>query len=93
MEKIVLEQFGPVTRFDAAHIVDGDGRIGAYIAEPEARQTEGGQQSKDWDEQVFRAAVESEVSTWEARESGEKLWIQYDPGRDNATSVEVELKG
>ena len=93
MQKIVLEQFGPVTRFDAAYIIDNSGRIGAYIAEPEARNGEGGMVSKTWDEQAFRAAVEAEVATWEAKEPGEKLWVQYDPGRDRATSVEVALLG
>jgi excisionase family DNA binding protein len=83
MEKIVLEQFGPVTRFDAAHIIDDSGRIGAYIAEPEARNGEGGTQAKDWDEQAFRSAVEAEVSTW----------VQYDPGRDRANEVKVMLQG
>lgn len=92
MEKIILEQFGPVTRFDAAHIVDASGRISAYIAEPEARNGEGGQ-TKDWDEAAFRAAVESEVASWEPRNAGERVWVQYDPGRDNALSVEVELRG
>lgn len=93
MEKIVLEQFGPATRFSAAEVIDDDGRVGAYIAEPEARNDEDGQQSKTWNEQAFRAAVEAEVATWEARLPGERLWVQYDPGRDNATSVEVELRG
>lgn len=88
MQKIVLEQFGPATRFDAAHIVDERGQVGAYVAEPEARM-----QAKDWGEAAFRAAVESEVASWEAREIGERVWVQYDPGRDNATSVEVELRG
>lgn len=97
MEKIVLEQFGPVTDLDAAHIIDDSGRIGAYIAEPEARDirtTGGGWYPADgWDEAAFRAAVEAEVASWEARVTGEKLWIQYDPGRNYATEVEVELKG
>ena len=93
MQKIVLEQFGPVTRFDAAHIVDDNGQIGAYVAEPEARNGEGGQQDKEWNEETFRTAVEAEIATWEAKELGEKLWVQYDPGRDNATDVQVELKG
>lgn len=92
MEKIILEQFGPTTRFDAAHIVDDSGRIGAYVAEPEARNGEGGM-SKDWDEEAFRSAVEAEVASWEPRDTGEKLWIVFDPGRDQATEVEVELKG
>ena len=93
MEKITLAQFGPATRFAAAQIIDQDGRIGAYVAEPEARSGDDGQQSKTWDEQAFRDAVEAEVATWEAREPGEKLWVQYDPGRDNATEVEVVLRG
>jgi GIY-YIG catalytic domain-containing protein len=93
MEKIVLEQFGPVTRFAAAEIIDDGGQIGAYVAEPEARNDEGGHTSADWDEQAFRDAVEAEVATWEPRNSGERLWVQYDPGRDSATSVEVALKG
>ena len=93
MQKIVLEQFGPVTRFDAAHIVDESGQIGAYVAEPEARNGEGGMQAKDWNETAFRAAVEAEVASWEPRTTGERLWVQYDPGRDNASSVEVELRG
>lgn len=91
MEKIELSQFGPTTRFDAAHIIDDSGRICAYVAEPEARNGDGGAQSREWDEEAFRAAVEAEVSSWEARETGEKLWIQFDPDRDNATSVEVAL--
>lgn len=90
MDKIVLEQFGPVTRFDAAHIIDDNGRIGAYVAEPEARNDDG-MTSAMWDEQAFRAAVEAEVASWEPRGTGDRLWIQYDPGRDIATSVEVVL--
>ena len=98
MEKIVLEQFGPVSNLDAAHIIDDSGRIGAYVAEPKARDirsTGGGEwyPGEGWDEVAFRAAVEKEVSGWEARESGEKLWVQYDPGRDYATEVVVELRG
>lgn len=98
MQKIILEQFGPVTHLDAAHIVDDSGRIGAYVAEPDARDihTDGTTAvwaGEGWDEQAFRAAVEAEVAAWEARNPGEKVWIQYDPGRNHATSVEVELKG
>ncbi len=87
MEKIVLAQFRTTTRFDAAHIIDENARIVAYVAEPESRN------GKDWDEIAFRAAVEAEVSAWEARITGEKLYIQYDPGRDNATTVDVRLHG
>ena len=90
MEKIVLAQFGTVTRFDAAHIIDDNARICAYVAEPEARN---GAQAKDWDEAAFRAAVVAEVATWEPRETGETLCIQFDPGRDNATSADVALRG
>lgn len=93
MQKIVLTQFGPATHLDAAYVIDQDGRIGAYIAEPEARNGEGGMVSPTWDEAAFRAAVEAEVASWEARNPGEKLWIQYDPGRDDATEVEVGLQG
>ncbi len=93
MQQIILAQFGPVTRFDAAYIIDDSGRIGAYVAEPEARNGEGGQQSKTWDEEAFRAAVEAEVASWEAKEPKEKMWIQYDPGRDNASEVEISLRG
>jgi len=99
MEKIILEQFGPVTNLDAAHIIqDGDNpRIVAYVAEPEARDicttSAGWYPAEGWDEQAFRAAVEAIVSSWEARETGEKLTIQYDPGRDNATEMEVGLRG
>ena len=97
MQKIILEQFGPVTRFDAAHIIDDSGRICAYVAEPEARDinTDGTTwwPGDGWDEQAFRAAVESEVATWEGKEPGEKLWVQYDPDRNNATSVMVDLIG
>lgn len=89
MEKLIFERFGPVTRFDAAHIVDESGRVGAYVAEPFARDEQAG----DWDEVAFRAAVEAEVASWEARNPGETLWIQYDPGRNKATEVQVELKG
>lgn len=89
MEKITFPQFGPVTRFDAAHVIDGHGRICAFVAEPEARDMV----SESWDEETFRAALEAEIASWESRDAGERLWIQYDPGRDNATSVEVELRG
>lgn len=87
MERIEFAQFGPTTRFDAAHIVDDSGRVGASVAEPEARRTAG------WNEVAFREAVEAEVSSWEARNEGDWLWIQYDPGRDQSTSVKVELRG
>jgi len=73
--------------------MDDDGRIGACIAEPEARADDAGHTSTTWDEDAFRAAVEAEVATWEARDLGECLWIQFDPGRDWATSIKVELKG
>lgn len=93
MQKIILEQFGPVTHLDAAHIIDDNAQIVAYVAEPEARNGEGGMQAKGWDETAFRAAVEAEVASWEPRDANETLSVQYDPGRDNATSVEVELRG
>ena len=93
MEKIVLEQFGPVTHFSAADVVDNKGRIGAYIAEPEARNDGDGCQSETWDEAAFRTAVEAHVSSWEPRSTGEQVWIQFDPDRDNAESVRVMLKG
>lgn len=92
MEKIVLEQFGPVTRFEAAQIIDDEGRIGAYVAEPEARNGDAGP-NKSWNEQAFRDAVATSVARWEARYTGEKVWVQFDPGRDNATGVEVILQG
>jgi hypothetical protein len=98
MEKIVFSQFGAVTNLDAAHVIDDTGRIVAFVAEPDARDishTGGGNwyPAEGWDENAFRAAVEAEVASWEARDDGEKLWIQYDPGRDYATEVEVRLEG
>ena len=98
MEKIVLAQFGPVTNLDAAHIIDDNARICAYVAEPEARSihTTGNgawYAGEGWDEDAFRAAVVAEVATWEPRETGETLCIQFDPGRDNATSADVALRG
>lgn len=93
MQKIILEQFGPVTRFDAAHIVDASGQVGAYIAEPEARRNEDGVQAKDWDEEAFRTALEAEIGAWEPRATGERVWVQYDPGRNTCSEVEVELRG
>lgn len=98
MEKITFPQFGATTNLDAAHIIDSNGRIGAYVAEPEARDirhTGGGvwYPAEGWDEDAFRAAVESEVARWEPRATGETLTVQFDPGRDYATEIEVELKG
>ena len=97
MGKITLAQFGPTTNLDAAHIIDDSGRIVAYVAEPEARDLCAADSewypAEGWDENAFRAAVEAEVASWEARNDGESLWVQYDPGRDHASEVSVALKG
>jgi len=97
MERITFDQFGPITNLDAAHIIDDNGRIVAVVAEPEARDicTDGNtmRAGDGWNEAAFRAAVEAEVASWEARDSGETLVVQYDPGRNHASEVEVELRG
>ena len=83
METITLDQFGPATHLDAAHIVnDDDNHIYAVGREPEARARSGeyGPQVPDWDEDTFRAAVRAIVLDMDPG----RWYIQSDPGRDRA---------
>lgn len=78
IEVVELKGFGTATRYDAAHVIDDDGRILMRVLEPEARYYD---DNDDFDEEKFRDAVRRAVRI----DVEPPYWVQWDPGRDNVS--------
>lgn len=88
VDEVTMDDFGPVGDFDAAEIVDADGRVFVVVKEPAAR-TEHGQ---GFDDTAFRQAVRAmavEVVGPDSEFNGVlPVSLVFDPARDN-TEEEV----
>lgn len=93
MDRIVLPEFGPVTSYDAAHIVVEDDcgslHIVAYVPEPQERR-----EGWDREDEFVDAVIQRATSYVASLESPYPMqaWVQIDPGRDGIREYELSLR-
>ena len=77
IDALEMKGYSRASNYDAAHIIDPDGRIVLRVLEPESRRMD-----DSFPEELFRQDVRDALR--KVTEVIPPYTIQWDPGRDNA---------